>query len=51
MDWSNAIDRALLRRLDTAKRCVRCRKPLPRNHRHAICDQCYREQYLGETEE
>lgn len=51
LDWSNAIDRALLKRLDTAKRCVRCRKPLPRNHRHAICDTCFREQYFDEVEE
>lgn len=50
LDWSNAIDRALLRRIDTSKRCVRCRKPLPRNHRYAICDDCYREQYLGESD-
>jgi hypothetical protein len=41
VEWSNAIDRGLLRRLDTARRCSRCRKSLPRNHRHSICDDCY----------
>lgn len=45
LDWSNAIDDALLRRIDTGRRCVRCRKPLPRSHRHAICDECYHGQY------
>jgi hypothetical protein len=45
LDWSNAIDRALLMRLDTARRCARCKKPLPRGHRYAICDACFREQH------
>jgi ATP-dependent RNA helicase SUPV3L1/SUV3 len=46
VEWSNAIDRGLLRRLDIAKRCSRCHKPLPRNHRHPICDDCYHEHVL-----
>ena len=50
LDWSNAIDRALLKRLDTSRRCVRCKKPLPRGHRYAICDNCFRDQHIDGTE-
>jgi hypothetical protein len=40
-EWSMSIDAALLRRLDTAQRCINCRKKLPLNHRYALCDECY----------
>lgn len=40
-EWSQAIDGALLRRLDSARLCVSCGKPLPKGHRFRICDSCY----------
>lgn len=40
-EWSMSIDAALLRRLDTAARCINCRRRLPLNHRYSLCDQCY----------
>lgn len=39
--WSLAIDEALLRRIESARRCSRCGRRLPRNHPYAICDTCY----------
>lgn len=49
-DWSQAIDGALLRRLDSARLCVSCGKPLPKGHRFRICDTCYaeRREYVGD---
>jgi hypothetical protein len=43
--WSTQIDEALLRRIDTARRCERCGRRLPRNHRYSICDRCYYSQF------
>lgn len=40
-EWSMSIDAALLRRLDTAARCINCRKRLPLNHRYSLCDDCF----------
>ena len=40
-EWSMGIDAALLRRLDTAARCISCRRRLPINHRYSLCDACY----------
>lgn len=40
-DWSVQIDEALLRRINTARRCTRCGVPLPLKHRFAICNNCY----------
>ena len=41
--WSQDIDAALLRRLDSARLCVSCGKPLPKGHRYRICDACFAE--------
>ncbi|GAB4544184.1 MAG: hypothetical protein OHK0023_00590 [Anaerolineae bacterium] len=40
-EWSMSIDAALLQRLDTAARCINCRRRLPLNHRYPLCDTCY----------
>jgi len=40
-EWSMSIDAALLRKLDTAARCINCRTKLPLNHRYSLCDACY----------
>jgi hypothetical protein len=40
-EWSAAIDLALLKKLDTARRCAKCGAPLPLNHRYSICNNCY----------
>jgi len=40
-EWSLAIDEALLKKLDTAKRCIECGKILPSRHRFRICDSCH----------
>lgn len=42
-EWSQSIDDALLRRLDSARLCVNCGKPLPKGHRFRICDNCHAE--------
>jgi len=45
--WSENIDRALLQKLDTSRRCPQCGRVLPINHRYRLCDKCYAEQYDG----
>ncbi|MBZ0284875.1 MAG: hypothetical protein K8L97_29325 [Anaerolineae bacterium] len=40
-EWSMQIDGALLRRINTARRCARCGVPLPLKHRYSICNNCY----------
>ncbi len=40
-EWSLSIDEALLRNLNTARRCRVCGKPLPSRHRYRICDRCF----------
>ncbi|MDX1994162.1 MAG: helicase-related protein [bacterium] len=48
--WSENIDRALLERLDTARRCPQCGKILPINHRYKLCDRCYSENFFDDYE-
>ncbi len=45
--WSMSIDAALMRKLDTRARCTQCGRPLPMNHRFAICDRCFRRRQNG----
>ena len=40
-EWSLAIDAALMKRLDTAKRCSGCGRVLPARYRHRLCNRCY----------
>ena len=40
-EWSLSIDEALLRNLNTARRCRSCGKLLPSRHRYRICDTCF----------
>lgn len=40
-EWSAAIDAALLRRIETARRCSRCGRRLPDYHPYRVCDTCY----------
>ena len=40
-EWSLSIDEALLRNLNTARRCRSCRALLPSRHRYRICDSCF----------
>jgi hypothetical protein len=47
MAWSMSIDAALLRRVDTAARCISCRRKLPLNHRFTLCDECYHTRWSG----
>lgn len=46
--WSLAIDEALLRRIETARRCSRCGRRLPNEHPYTICDNCYYNSRYGE---
>jgi len=41
--WSAEVDAALQRRVDTARRCRICGRPLPLKHRYGICQHCYRD--------
>jgi hypothetical protein len=41
-EWSSAIDEALLKRIDTYKRCSNCGKPLPVDFAYGLCQRCYR---------
>ncbi|NJL56941.1 hypothetical protein HC928_18655, partial [bacterium] len=40
-EWSERIDAALLRQLDTSRRCPQCGRALPVGHRHRLCDACF----------
>jgi hypothetical protein len=42
MECSLQIDGALLRKINTMKRCSRCGAPLNIQHRFNICDNCFR---------
>ncbi len=42
MEWSTTIDKALLEKLIIIRQCSRCGKELPRDHRYAICNNCFR---------
>ena len=37
------VDAALQRRIDTARRCRNCGRPLPTKHRYNLCTACYRD--------
>jgi hypothetical protein len=37
------VDAALQRKIDTARRCRNCGRPLPTNHRYNLCTACYRD--------
>lgn len=41
-EWSLSIDEALLRRLNTARRCRACGALLPSRHRYRICETCFK---------
>ena len=41
--WSDELDAALQRRVDTGRRCKLCGRPLPLKHRYNICEHCYRD--------
>lgn len=45
LDWSTRIDRALVLKLDTSRRCAQCKRPLPLGYRYRICDRCYNRRY------
>lgn len=47
IEWSMQIDEALLRRLDTGRRCARCGDPLSPSHPYRICDRCYRNRFYN----
>jgi ATP-dependent RNA helicase SUPV3L1/SUV3 len=49
--WSERIDEALLERLDTAKRCVQCGRPLSASYRYSTCDQCYHRRFDADTDD
>lgn len=40
-EWSLSIDEALLRQLNTARRCRSCGALLPSRHRYRICENCF----------
>lgn len=46
-EWSLEIDQALLKKLDTARRCAECGNILPARHRYRICDSCYFDRQNG----
>ena len=41
--WSMAVDEALMKRVDTTRRCRSCGRSLPLNYRYNICGSCYNE--------
>ena len=41
-EWSLSIDEALLRNLNTARRCRSCGKLLPSSYRYRICQTCFK---------
>jgi ATP-dependent RNA helicase SUPV3L1/SUV3 len=43
-DWSLRVDAALLRQIDTARRCAACERPLSLDYRFKLCEQCYQQQ-------
>lgn len=43
---STRIDHALLHKLDTARRCNQCGRPLPLHYHYRICNKCYNERFL-----
>lgn len=43
-DWGMRIDAALLRQIDTARRCPACERPLSLDYRFRLCEHCYETQ-------
>ncbi|MDZ4672193.1 MAG: helicase-related protein [Phototrophicales bacterium] len=43
--WSVYIDMALVQRIDTAKRCSKCGKPLSPRYRYSVCESCYQDEF------
>lgn len=43
--WSTYIDMALLQRIDTARRCAKCGKPLSPRYRYSVCESCYQDEF------
>lgn len=41
IEWSLRLDDALLRKIDTTRRCVQCGTKLPTGYRFALCDNCF----------
>jgi len=41
--WSMAVDQALIKKVDTTRRCRSCGKPLDLKYRYNICGSCYNE--------
>jgi hypothetical protein len=46
--WSRSIDDALVDKLDTARRCGKCGRPLPLGHRFGICNRCFHTRSRGD---
>ncbi|GAB4518977.1 MAG: hypothetical protein OHK0046_27330 [Anaerolineae bacterium] len=42
-EWSMAIDRALVEKIDTKRQCPNCGRPLPISHQYRLCDNCFYE--------
>jgi ATP-dependent RNA helicase SUPV3L1/SUV3 len=47
---SQEVDSALQRRIDTARRCRQCGRPLRLQHRFALCDRCHQNQRYDRDE-
>ncbi len=45
--WSMRVDDALVRKVDTSRRCRNCGRKLPLDSRHSICDACFELQRWG----
>ncbi|MDZ4771444.1 MAG: helicase-related protein [Chloroflexota bacterium] len=45
IEWSMQVDEALLRKIDTARRCVQCGNKLPLEHRFSLCESCYQSRW------
>lgn len=43
--WSTYIDMALLQRIDTARRCAKCGKPLSPRYQYSVCESCYQDEF------
>ncbi|MBK8026856.1 MAG: hypothetical protein IPK19_37095 [Chloroflexi bacterium] len=41
IDWSLRLDDALLRKIDTTRRCVQCGTKLSLEYRFALCENCF----------
>jgi hypothetical protein len=41
-EWCLMVDRALLVKIDTSRRCSQCGRKIPLHHRYGICESCHR---------